>query len=37
MGQPSEIFLEVKKVSGELESIPIAGQCVQVIPGSLTI
>ena len=37
MGRPSEIFLEVKKFSGEVESISIAGQCVQVTKGFLTI
>ena len=37
MGRPSEIFLEAKKVSGEIESVSIAGQCVPVITGTLTI
>lgn len=37
MGRPSEIFLEAKKVAGEIESVSIAGQCVPVITGTLTI
>ncbi|MDB2646166.1 PhzF family phenazine biosynthesis protein [Pseudomonadales bacterium] len=37
MGRPSEIFLEAKKVAGEIESVSIAGQCVPVITGILTI
>jgi trans-2,3-dihydro-3-hydroxyanthranilate isomerase len=37
MGRPSEIFLEAKKVAGEVESVTIAGQCVTVINGSLTV
>ena len=37
MGRPSEIFLEAKKVEGEIESVSIAGQCVPVITGTLTV
>ena len=37
MGRPSEIFLEAKKVAGEIESVSIAGQCVPVITGTFTV
>jgi predicted PhzF superfamily epimerase YddE/YHI9 len=37
MGRPSEIFLEVQKAAGVVESISVAGKCVHVIEGILTI
>ena len=37
MGRPSEIFLEVQKAAGVVESISVAGKCVPVIEGTLTI
>jgi trans-2,3-dihydro-3-hydroxyanthranilate isomerase len=37
MGRPSEIFLQAQKVAGEVASISIAGHCVPVITGTLTL
>ncbi len=37
MGRPSEIFVQVKKVAGEIESVSISGQCVQVITGTFAL
>jgi trans-2,3-dihydro-3-hydroxyanthranilate isomerase len=37
MGRPSEIFLEATKAAGEIEAIAIAGRCVAVITGTLSI
>ncbi len=37
MGRPSEIFLEATKVAGEIEAVAIAGRCVAVITGTLSI
>lgn len=37
MGRPSEIFLEATKAAGEIEAVAIAGRCVAVITGTLSI
>jgi len=37
MGRPSEIYLQAQKVAGEVASVAIAGQCVPVITGTLTL